>query len=97
MKYLQYFELCVSFVNVFLYISVVGFETIDTTLGFVSKPLNESNFIIQKPYDVPLEQRYSYSHGVHKLWVIKTDKPHSETSNTNPRSEIRIQVLSWLI
>ncbi|KAL7609679.1 citrate-binding protein [Lactuca sativa] len=91
MKYLQYFELCVSFVNVFLYISVVGFETIDTTLGFVSKPLNESNFIIQKPYDVPLEQRYSYSHGVHKLWVIKTDKPHSETSNTNPRSEIRIQ------
>ncbi|KAF5765071.1 putative concanavalin A-like lectin/glucanase domain superfamily, alginate lyase 2 [Helianthus annuus] len=90
MNSLIYFHLCILFVYVFLHITM-GCETIDTTLGFVSQPLNQSNFIIQKPYDVPLEQRYKFSKGVHKLWVIKTDKPHSNTSHTRARSEIRIK------
>lgn len=70
----------------------MGSEPIDTTLGFVSQPLGRSNFRIQKPYDLPVDQRYSFIKGVHKLWVFKTDKPHSRKSKTNPRTEIRIQV-----
>lgn len=70
----------------------MGCETIDTTLGFASQPLNHSNFKIQKPYDIPVEQRYNFSNGVHTLRVIKTDKPHTRISKTGPRTEIRIQV-----
>ncbi|XP_024975752.1 citrate-binding protein-like [Cynara cardunculus var. scolymus] len=82
-----YFELYISLV----FLLVMRCEAIDTTIGFVSQPLNQSNFDIQKPYDVPLQQRYSFSNGVHKLWVFKTDKPHSRTSKTSPRTEIRIR------
>ena len=47
------------------------------TEGFISLPLNQSNFVILRPYDVPEDQRYSRINGVHKLWVYSTDKPHS--------------------
>ena len=86
-----YYLFCISLVFLFLY-KAIGCEPIDTTLGFISQPLNQSNFDIQKPYDVPLEHRYKFSNGVHQLWVIKTDKPHSTTSKTAPRTEIRIRV-----
>ncbi|KAK1423615.1 hypothetical protein QVD17_18920 [Tagetes erecta] len=77
---------------VFLFLKkAMGQGPIDTTLGFVSQPLNPSNIHIQKPYDIPLSQRYKFDNGVHKLWVLKTDKPHSRTSKTLPRTEIRIR------
>ncbi|XP_016483757.1 citrate-binding protein-like [Nicotiana tabacum] len=62
----------------------------DPTDGFTSVTLSESNFQIQKPYDVAVNQRYSFINGVHKMWVFKTDKPHTPTSQTKPRTEIRI-------
>ncbi|TKY73876.1 Citrate-binding protein [Spatholobus suberectus] len=62
----------------------------DPTDGFTRLPLSNSNFQVQKPYDVPVEQRYSFSNGVHKFWVYSTDKPHTPTSDTAPRTEIRI-------
>ncbi|KAH6765407.1 hypothetical protein C2S52_016390 [Perilla frutescens var. hirtella] len=68
---------------------VFGIDTI--TKGFISQNLNESNIVIQRPYDVPENERYSFKNGVHKLWVFKTDKPHTPISRTNPRTEIRIQ------
>ncbi|KAK9904502.1 hypothetical protein M0R45_000647 [Rubus argutus] len=64
---------------------------IDPTLGFVSLPLSTSNFHIHKPYDLPISQRYSFKHGVHKLWVYFKDKPLSRNSPTYPRTEIRIR------
>lgn len=70
-------------------------KVVDPTDGFVSLPLNQSNFEIQRPYDVPVDQRYSYVDGVHKMWVFKTDKPHFPNSNTKPRTEIRIQVIMY--
>ncbi|KAJ9564684.1 hypothetical protein OSB04_000650 [Centaurea solstitialis] len=82
-----YFELCISLV----FLLTMGCEAIDTSIGFASQPLDQSNFEIQKPYDVPVQQRYNFSHGVHKLWVLKTDKPHTRGSKTNPRTEIRIR------
>ncbi|XP_077247561.1 citrate-binding protein-like [Tasmannia lanceolata] len=67
----------------------------DPTDGFTSVPLTEHNFEIQKPYDKPLDQRYSYKHGVRKLWVYSDDKPHDPTSMTKPRTEIRISGLDY--
>lgn len=66
----------------------------DPTDGFTPITLSQSNFQIQKPYDVSINQRYSFINGVHKMWVFKTDKPHTPTSQTKPRTEIRITVKS---
>jgi hypothetical protein len=65
---------------------------VNTTEGFVSLPLNRSNYNIQRPYDVPQDQRYSFINGIHKYWVYSTDKPHTPTSQTKPRTEIVIHV-----
>ncbi|CDP12835.1 unnamed protein product [Coffea canephora] len=62
----------------------------DPTDGFSPVSLSTANFQVQKPYDVPVNQRYSYVGGVHKLWVYKTDKPFSAGSTTKPRTEVRI-------
>ncbi|KAL0448486.1 UNVERIFIED_CONTAM: Citrate-binding protein [Sesamum latifolium] len=59
---------------------------IDPTKGFISQHLNQSNLVIQRPYDVPADERYSFKNG-----VFKTDKPHTPTSKTNPRTEIRVR------
>lgn len=67
-------------------------DAFDPTEGFDSLPLNESNFLVQRPYNVPQYKRYSFKNGVHKLWVFKNDKPHFPASRTNPRTEVRIQV-----
>ncbi|KAL6219780.1 hypothetical protein ACLB2K_007539 [Fragaria x ananassa] len=61
------------------------------TKGFVSLPFNRSYYHIQKPYDVPEDQRCCFIDGVHKCWVYSTDKPHTTTSQTLPRTEIAIQ------
>ena len=65
----------------------------DPTYGFTVVPLTEWNFELQKPYDVPLEEHYSYENGVRKLWVYADDKPHDPNSLTQPRTEVRIRVL----
>ena len=69
-------------------------EVVDPpTLGFVSLPFNRSYYHIQKPYDVPEDQRYSFVDGVHKCWVFSKDNPHTVDSETKPRTEIAIQVV----
>ncbi|RWR97893.1 citrate-binding-like protein [Cinnamomum micranthum f. kanehirae] len=67
----------------------------DPTDGFVQVPLTEWNFELQKPYDKPLDQRYSYHDGVRRLWVYADDKPHDPPSMTKPRTEIRIRGLDY--
>lgn len=67
-------------------------DAFDPTKGLKTLPLNQSNFLVQRPYNVPEYKRYSFKNGVHKLWVFKNDKPHFPTSRANPRTEIRIQV-----
>ncbi|KAL6641834.1 hypothetical protein ACP70R_020015 [Stipagrostis hirtigluma subsp. patula] len=63
---------------------------VDTTAGFTAVPLTEAQFSVQRPYDVPLEQRYEFAGGVRRMWVYCTDKPHTTTSRTKPRTEIHI-------
>ncbi|GMN33337.1 hypothetical protein TIFTF001_004099 [Ficus carica] len=60
----------------------------DPTQVFIEVPLSTSNFHIQKPYDLPLSCRYSFTRGVHKLWIFSIDNPLSKGSPTKPRTEI---------
>ncbi|KAF5779165.1 putative concanavalin A-like lectin/glucanase domain superfamily, alginate lyase 2 [Helianthus annuus] len=64
----------------------------DLALGFTRLPFNKSYYINHKPYNLPLEERYSFINGVHKLWVFSTDEPLSRCSPTLPRSELFINV-----
>ncbi|KAL7208635.1 hypothetical protein ACSBR1_030383 [Camellia fascicularis] len=65
------------------------------TDGFTTIPLTESNFKLQKPYDIPLGQRYSFQNGVHRLWVYADDKPYDPSSPSQPCTEIRILGLDY--
>ena len=60
--------------------------------GFTNVPLTEANFELQKPYNVPLDRHYNFKHGIRRLWVYADDKPHDPASQTQPRTEIHIQV-----
>ncbi|KAM3305668.1 hypothetical protein P3S67_012535 [Capsicum chacoense] len=62
----------------------------EPTEGFTEITLREENFELQKPYNIPLEKRYSFENGTHRLWVYADDKPHDPNSPTQPRTEIRI-------
>ncbi|KAF8726299.1 hypothetical protein HU200_019759 [Digitaria exilis] len=62
----------------------------DPTKGFKAVSLNESDFVLQKPYDLPSAARYRFHGGVRQLWVLSSDKPHTPQSNTKPRTEFRM-------
>ncbi|PKA61521.1 Citrate-binding protein [Apostasia shenzhenica] len=63
----------------------------DPTDGFDPVPLTDSNLAFQKPYDVPLQKRYSFVDGVRRFWVYSNDKSYKPDSPTHPRTEIRIK------
>lgn len=44
---------------------------------------------MQKPWDLPLSARYRNESGTHTMWVYDYDKPHTQDSNTDPRTEMR--------
>jgi hypothetical protein len=61
------------------------------TQGFKLQPLK---FEVQHPYDLKLEDRYSYDKAAdtHDLWVLETDKPHAPPPNkTAARTEFRLK------
>ncbi|TVU26709.1 hypothetical protein EJB05_29266, partial [Eragrostis curvula] len=60
------------------------------TAGFTRVNLRESQFVVQKPWDVPLDQRYEFAGGVRRMWVFATDKPGSPFHPGGARTEIKI-------
>ncbi|TVU51053.1 hypothetical protein EJB05_02457, partial [Eragrostis curvula] len=64
----------------------------DLTAGFTKVDLPEGNFVVQSPYDVPENQRYTYdvATGVRTFWVYADDKPFNTVTPTNPRTEVRL-------
>jgi hypothetical protein len=46
-------------------------------------------FHVQKPYDLPVESRYSFVDGVHTCFILPRDKPFKEDTDTGPRTEMR--------
>lgn len=81
-----------SFVLVMAMVSLLKNSSADPTDGFSEVPLTEDNFLIQKPYDKPLNERYSYKNGIRRFWVYENDKPFKVGSPTRPRTEVRIKV-----
>ncbi|KAL3504490.1 hypothetical protein ACH5RR_034331 [Cinchona calisaya] len=79
----------------FLLINCFLLSAADPTDGFTNVPLTEANFEIQRPYNVPLDERYSFENGIRKLWVYADDKPHDPNSETQPRTEVRIHGLDY--
>lgn len=63
------------------------------TDGFTAVELSEAQFKVQKPYDVPLSDRYELTAGgVRRMWVYATDKPITTSHPGGPRTEIKIEV-----
>ncbi|CAL4985739.1 unnamed protein product [Urochloa decumbens] len=60
------------------------------TAGFTRVKLAESQFVVQKPYDVPLRERYEQSGGVRRMWVFASDKPISSSHPGGARTEIKV-------
>jgi hypothetical protein len=83
---------CLVFLALALSVSTHGASAAacDPTTGFVTVPLNETHLPVQSPYDLPLNQRYEFVNSMRRLWVYCSDKPHSTTSHTKPRTEIRM-------
>ncbi|CAN0892213.1 Citrate-binding protein [Linum grandiflorum] len=77
------------------FINQIAVADEDPTKGFTEVPLKPSNFVLQKPYDVPLDKRYSFVDGVHRMWVYSDDKPFNPSTHTMPRTEIRIAGLDY--
>jgi len=45
-------------------------------------------FHVERPYDVPINTRFSMECGIYNFWVRETDKPHSPDANgRDPRTE----------
>ncbi|KAL4366937.1 hypothetical protein GQ457_05G015410 [Hibiscus cannabinus] len=79
--------LCLSYIKLICFLQANA----QPTSGFTAVSLSQSNFELQKPYDLSPSDRYSFNNGVHRFWVYSTDKPHTPSSDTRPRSEIRIR------
>jgi hypothetical protein len=62
------------------------------TKGFTAVELPEVLFKVQKPYDVPLPDRYEFVDGVRRMWVYATDMPITTAHPGGPRTETKIQV-----
>ncbi|XP_044985410.1 citrate-binding protein-like [Hordeum vulgare subsp. vulgare] len=62
----------------------------DPTAGFTAVSLSESNFQLQKPYNMPSSARYSFDGTVRRMWVLSSDEPFSPQSDTKPRTEMRM-------
>jgi hypothetical protein len=62
------------------------------TAGFAKVELHEGDFLVQSPYDVPVDQRYRYDAGtgVRTFWVYAADKAFKAVTPTNPRMEVRL-------
>jgi hypothetical protein len=46
----------------------------------------------QKPWNLDLGDRHSYSGGVHSMWAYASDEPFQKGSSTDPRTEMRWKV-----
>jgi hypothetical protein len=57
----------------------------DPTEGYTEY---KDSFHIERPYDVPVNTRFSLTGGIYNFWVFPNDKPHRPDANgRNPRTE----------
>ncbi|CDW82675.1 UNKNOWN [Stylonychia lemnae] len=63
-------------------------NAVDPTKGWKEIKLD---YYVQKPWNIPLNERYQFKDGVHHFLVYKNDLPHTKTSHTHPRTEMAIE------
>ncbi|KAG0528897.1 hypothetical protein BDA96_05G051800 [Sorghum bicolor] len=63
------------------------------TNGFTAVELTEAQFKVQKPYDVPLPERYEFVDGVRRMWVYAADHPITTAHPGGPRTETKIELI----
>jgi len=56
------------------------------TNGFQVIP---DSYTVQKPWNLPLSDRFAVTNGVYTCWVYGTDQPFEEGNGTGPRTEMR--------
>jgi hypothetical protein len=56
------------------------------TFGFA---VYSDTFKVQKPYDIPVEERFSDTGGMYTTKVLHGDKPFEKGNTTQPRTEMR--------
>jgi hypothetical protein len=57
----------------------------DPTAGWTEY---QDGFHVERPYDVPINKRFSITGGIYNFWVFPNDKPHSTIAmGRNPRTE----------
>jgi hypothetical protein len=57
----------------------------DPTAGYTEY---KDSFHVERPYDVPINERFSITNGIYNFWVFPNDKAHSLIAHgTNPRTE----------
>jgi hypothetical protein len=61
------------------------------TAGWSEYP---DTFEVQKPYNLPVSDRFSDSGGVYTCWIQPSDKPFKTGTDTGPRTEMRWQTWS---
>jgi hypothetical protein len=50
----------------------------------------KDSFNVQRPYDKPINERFSITGGIYNFWVFPGDKPHATNAQgRNPRTEAR--------
>jgi hypothetical protein len=62
----------------------------DPTQGFTE---HQDSFVVQRPYDLPAKDRFSYERGIYTAWVLPDDKSHATWSGTHSRTETRFSDL----
>jgi Alginate lyase len=68
--------------------ALCGAAFADPTTGFTLEPLQ---YILQKPWNIALSQRYSYDArtNTHHCWVFNSDQSIAQGNTTAPRTEMR--------
>jgi hypothetical protein len=68
-------------------IATVGGSCSGPTCGWTQY---SATYSVQKPWDRPVSDRFSYSGGIYTMWVYGNDQPFSQGSTTGPRTEVRV-------
>src|SRR5579872_1014954 len=66
--------------------TLVAGSVLAQTNGFQVIP---DSYTVQKPWNLPVSDRFAVTNGVYTCWVYGTDQPFSQGSGTGPRTEMR--------
>jgi hypothetical protein len=85
-----------TLLSLIIYQTTFFVSAVDPTIGFTCNPLEELDYVIEKPYDVSQKDNYYFANGVHTFWIEPREKTYRR-GNTKYRSEIHVIVSVYLV